>query len=475
MNDENAQYILLEARRIRIPMLAFRGEQPALSVYYGLVRFGPYELPVSYPKTILIVYPNKSEFREVAKRVKEALENGYKGYFPEGFASIFDLNVEFDLVAINPNKYTILDPQNTALEYYERFSEVSKTKNNDCFLMALINKVPQSLHESLYTEIKFLSTKNNVPSQIITYEVFSDEGLFKWSIFPLALQIFVKMGGTPFLLYNRLRIPEEETALIIGIGLSRISLGLKEIRYVGFALAFEPNGKWRLIRWSQQPYDRKNLPYMFEKLIRDVIDEVLRKYAVSTKRIHVIIHYSGKNISVAEEVNIKAACEQIKEMKGLEVMPYVVKINDSMYRLYDEANPCPDSSGLNTFLPWVGTTIKLKDDLYMLQTTGCVKVQTSCGAMRSRPNAFGSPSPILVSIKRLSGIQYELRDLDLVKSVLYMCRMNYVSVNNPVSRLPITVKYSRRLAYITSKFAASKNIDINAIVPQKIARTLWFV
>ena len=153
----------------------------------------------------------------------------------------------------------------------------------------------------------------------------------------------------------------------------------------------------------------------------------------------------------------------------------MVKINDSIYKLCDEDNPCPDSSGLNTFLPWVGTSIELKDGLYMLQTTGCVEVQAGHGGIRSRPNAFGSPSPLLISIKKLKGLRYELEDIELVKSVLYMCRMNYVSVNNPISRLPITVKYSRRLAYITSKFAISKNININAVIPQKIAQTLWFV
>ena len=471
--------LFLPGDYLRIPKLVFRGDEPALSPYYGLISFGPYEQPSAPPKTILLLYPEHDRFRRIALKIKDALEGGYKRYFPGGFTEIFGVDVDFDVSKLEYSKYNMHRPGNTAEEYRQKFAEVCSDAKA-CFPVMIMNKVPRGLYESLYTEAKYRFTIDGIPSQVATYETFSDENLFKWSIFPLALQIFVKMGGVPFLLYDRLEIPENEAAIIIGLGLSRLRLGGRELRYIGFALTFEVNGKWRLIKWSPQPYSRDRLPLMLRTLVNDVVDDVLSTYTVERpSKIHVIIHYSGKNISVAEEGAIKSACQRISQVQNIAVIPYVVKIQESMFRTYDEDNPCIDSTRHPTYLANVGTVVKLKEDLYILYTTGCVNVQTGRGEIVSRPNAHNAPSPLIISIKRLEGTHYELRDLELVKSVLYMSRMNYASINNPVSKLPISVKYSKILAYMTSRLAyklgESGIGDINSLVPQRLRQRLWFI
>ncbi len=471
--------LFLPGHYLSIPKLVFRGDVPALSPYYGLTVYGPYELPSNPPKTIVILYPNNDSFRDVATKIKDALEEGYKRYFPEGFTRIFDVDVSFEVIDTDINKYNMLKPETTAEEYYKKYVEVCSNVN-DCFPIIVMNKVPRGLYESLYTEVKYRFTIEGVPSQVVTYETFSDENLFRWSIFPLALQVFVKMGGIPFLLYDRLNISEDEVAMIIGVGLSKIRMQTREARYVGFALAFEANGRWRLIKWSPQPYSRDGLPHMLRTLIHDVVDDVLRNYAVEKpSKIHVIIHYSGKNISVAEENAVRNACQKIRQIQNIDVVPYVVKIQESMYRLYDEDSPCIDSNNQPTYLVKVGTAIRLKEDLYLLHTTGCVTVQTGKGDIKFKPNAHGAPSPLIVSIKRLQGVRYELDNVELVKSVLYMARMNYASINNPVSKLPISIKYSKVLAYITARIAykLSKDgiSDINSLIPERLKRILWFI
>jgi len=480
MSDPNLENILLlPGYNLDIPRLVFRGDAPAISPYYGLTIYGTYELPPKTPKIITLLYPNDYGFREVTKKIKEALEGGYRGYFPMGFKDIFQLDVDIEMMDMDSAKYDMLNPKTTAEAFYNRFTEACKDIDS-CFPVVLMNRIPRGLHESLYTEIKYKFTIEGIPSQAVTYEVFSDESLFKWSIFPLALQIFVKMGGTPFLLYDRLNVPEDEATMIIGVGLSKVPLQAKEERYVGFALAFEANGRWRLIKWNPQPYSKENLPHMLRRLIYDVIYDVLNKYVVGKPRkIHVIVHYSGKNVSVAEEDALRDACQRIGQVLGIDVIPYLVKTQESMYRLYSEDSHCFDHSGQPTYLVKVGTVIGLKEDLYLLQTTGCVPVQTSTGQITFRPSAHGAPSPIIVSIKRLQGVRYELNDIELVKSVLYMARMNYASINNPVSKFPISVKYSKRLAYMTARLAYRLSQvggnDINSLIPDKLKQVLWFI
>jgi len=478
-NGSLENVMFLPRYSLDIPRLVFRSDMPAHSPYYGLTTYGPYELPSQPPKTIVILYPNDSGFKDITAKIKDTLEKGYGGYFPRGFTGMFEVDMNFETIDIDSSKYNVLKPEATAEEFYEKYVEVCGDAY-ECFPVVVMNKVPAGLYESLYTEVKYRFIIEGIPSQVVTYETFSVEDLFKWSIFPLALQIFVKMGGIPFLLYDRLNVSENEITIIIGIGLSRIKLQTEEIRYVGFATVFESSGRWRLIKWSPQPYSRNMLPKMLKTLIRNVVDDVLNSYAVKKpSKIHAIIHYTGKNIGGDEEDAVRDACLKIGQVENINVIPYIVKVQESMYRIYDEDSPCIDKDGQPTHLVKVGTVIRMKDDLYLLHTTGCVAIQTGSGEIKFRPNAQGAPSPLIVSIKRLQGVNYELNDIELIKSVLYMARMNYISVNNPVSRLPISVRYSRMLAYITAKLAyrlgQAKSGNINDIIPDKLKRVLWFI
>ncbi len=471
--------LFLEGYQLKTPYLLFKGDSTALTPYYGLSVYGSYELPPKPPKSILILYPDSQHFKDIAEKIVKNLDNGFYKYFPRGFREIFEVDVDFDIIPVEYNKYHLDRPSTTTEAFYGKFIETCGDTRK-CFPIIFINKVPRGLYESSYINIKYRFTMEGIPTQVITYESFSDEKIYKWSIFPLALQIFVKMGGVPFLLHEHLSIPVNETAIIMGFGLTRIHLPDREVKYVGFALAFEINGRWRLIKWSPSPYSRDNLPQMLKKLLVDVLDKVIGEYAVNQpEKIHLIIHYSGKNVRVSEEDAIKSACLEIEKIHNITVIPYIVKIQPSMFRIYEEANECPDVMGRPTFLVNVGTVIKLKEDLYLLHTTGCVNVQTRSGEVISKPNAHGAPSPLIVSIKRLEGINYELEDKELIKSVFYMCRMNYAAINNPVSKIPITVKYSKLLAYLTLKLALKQsrnNIqDINLLVPQELKQKLWFI
>ena len=470
--------LFLSGFYFKIPYLLFKGDTPAISPYYGLSLYGPYELPPKPFKTILFLYPDSKNFEIIVNEVAKALENGYRRYFPNGFNKIFKLDIDIEKQKVEYNKYNLLDPDSTAEAYLETLKQVSRDIS-DCFPILMINKVPRGLYRSLYVSLKYRFTLEGLPSQIFTYETFSDREIFKWSIFPLALQIFVKMGGIPFLLRDRLKTPENESIIIIGIGVSRIHLMDKEVKYVGFALVFEASGRWRIIKWSSAPYIKGKLPQMIRKLIIDAVNDVVRSYAVKKpEKMHVIIHYSGKNIAVSEEGAIINACNKLKEIHKIPMIPYIVKIQPSIYRMFDENNLCFNSKGSSTYLVNVGTVIRLKEDLYLLHTTGCVKVQTARGII-SRPNTHGSPSPLIVSIKRLEDINYELNDNELIKSVFYMCRMNYVSINNPISRFPVSTKYSRLLAQITLKLTLGldeeKTEDINLLIPQELNRKLWFI
>ena len=91
--------------------------------------------------------------------------------------------------------------------------------------------------------------------------------------------------------------------------------------------------------------------------------------------------------------------------------------------------------------------------------------------------AKGSPSPILLSIKRIETptvSNNNLNELELIRSVLNMARINYISINNPYSKVPITIKYSKELANITARLSQINN-NIDPQIPDRLKRVLWFI
>jgi argonaute-like protein implicated in RNA metabolism and viral defense len=122
--------------------------------------------------------------------------------------------------------------------------------------------------------------------------------------------------------------------------------------------------------------------------------------------------------------------------------------------------------------PPIGLTLQLKPDIYLMFTSGyffgthtSVKVNIRRGLSRAR---------IISRHKEMELAKDELKlgDKELLATVFGMCRLNYSSVQNPVAREPITVRYSREIAWLSLRLSElGTNLDEDI----RIKKVMWFI
>jgi len=274
------------------------------------------------------------------------------------------------------------------------------------------------------------------------------------------------MGGVPYVLNRGIVSGESQdySVFIMGLGISQHPL--YKNRGVGFITVFDNKGAWYFMNAKTvlMRKDYEDLRVKLSELLRSAINEIYKLYG--NRNIILIIHYSGKDISSREENAIKDAINKVNESGGF-VAVYVLKIKDSNIAIWEMRN------GEYTYPP-VGTVFRLKQDLYLLVTSGCFNEdKTDCNIRR------GLSRPIIISRHRNiepegASEEFNITDRDLLATVFGMCRLNYNAVQNPVSREPITTRYSREIAWLTLRLKEDFDVDISG-VQNKLRYIMWFI
>jgi len=434
--------------------LLFQGSRATIHPYFGLVKWGPFMQPSEFEYEEVAIIGKDGRFLQ---HFKTHLSEGLGGKFPGGFNNIFktDLDLEF---------YQIDDEEDEEIIFDE-------FKSNGLFRrfpVVIIPKTPRSDYNSLYYRVKSKFLENGIPSQIFTRETTLDENTYSWSIFPLAIQIFAKMGGVPYVLAKRVIGEASDTTsriLVLGVGMS--SSPLERDRIAGFVTIYDENGQWLLSKVDTEKNPSKEVfASKLKEMILDAINISIKKLNVDLSRFSVLIHYSGKEMSGHEEETLWKAIQDAKDSLGVDVGVYVVKINNSNYIAASSISKC-HHNGLPTGLINTGTVFQLKD-FYLLFTTGCIpEFPNRRGEPSKNITKPSAPSPIIVSIKEIVENKRDMSPQNLISSVYAMCRMNYTSINNQLNRLPVTVKYSREIAWMTLRLGKMSN--------ERIEKVLWFI
>ncbi|MEM4323880.1 MAG: Piwi domain-containing protein [Candidatus Nitrosocaldaceae archaeon] len=436
---------------LELGRLMFGNNGIEFHAYQGLTKHGPYSQPKDEYEEISILYP--ANYEDLANKLKDVLENGLKPAFKYGFNNIFKTQVSI-------NKYKIKQT-NDYIELPEAlYEEFSKNGRSNRFPLILLEKTPKST-DSLYFRTKEIFLTKNIITQIITDEIVEDIDRLTWSIFPLSLQIYAKMGGIPYILYEPLGSNLNIKTILLGIGLSKNRMN----QYIGFALLFGEQGEWKILKTNAITINnneelKSQLSKMFRQIIDNSIVEIKQRYYRSTQHpIHIVIHYSGKQISKEEEERIKEAINNNNEYAT------IIRIKESDYIVRNEDSICI-INGSKTYMPMVGSYLEIEENYYLLFTTGCIQLKSERFRLTSK-----KPRPIILTFTPINyQLDHKYRKF-LLNSVFYMCRMNYSSINNPVNKFPITIKYAQEIAYMLSKISRNNYINYANI----IQNSLWFI
>lgn len=431
----SAQYLtgeLLQQPRLRFSASSHQAQHH--NARQGLRLHGPYDAQRLAKDRVrcAIIYPN--HLSQVKDIVVSGLTNG-NGQFG-GFRSLFRIPLEF-------TQQRTISSEN-ADEVQKVVTTILIDQRPDIFVIITSNS-----NEALYRSTKAILLGNGIPSQVIRVETVRNPRGLSWSLENIALQIYAKVGGTPWTVMSSSRDRE----LVLGV--SR-ALDKNRNMVVGFVTLFTHDGDYQLLcSLSPRPTEWEKLDEYREALAQLIVD-AYREYTRQQGTPSALIIHLCKQPGKFREV---AAVEQAMQTLGQSIPFALLHLNDdTSYRLFDTAHP--------TFVPRPGIKVELNRYTALLFLDGRVPDGTGQEIRRKR----GVPRVLEVYLDRRSTIDAG-EFPRLVQQVFDFARVNWRGFN--AQAIPATLNYSYLVARLVSEIGAK---DWNAIANQVSLRDkAWFL
>lgn len=273
----------------------FGNRQQDNSQFQGIKKFGPFSKvnADSLKSKICFIYKNNE--KNFSYKLYNALEGKTYSTFL-GMEKMF----QFPL-----NKNTVLG--RGVDEYTEDSINIiiSELKMNfpDSFIVPILivpwNKENATFEQQkLYYKLKYLFLVNKMPSQFISAAKVMNDNILKWSVSSLAIQIFSKLGGSPWIV-----IPKTNNCLIIGIGQTyKRNENSKINRFFSYSILTDTTGLFKGIRILANTNNPDDYAYNLSKSIKEIVEEYNNDY--SSFVIHTSFRMKNKDIKIIKKLLI---------------------------------------------------------------------------------------------------------------------------------------------------------------------------
>lgn len=391
--------------------------------FRGIRRYGPYDggqLPISRVNCG-IIFP--SRYSDVKETIKTGMLEG-EGFF-KGFKSLFRIPLDFTFEREYAN----------SLELRRALRNIPR----DCDFVFVI--LPQ-YNVDEYSFVKKELLLNGILNQIVTGDKIrkrKSDGSLVWTLTNIALSMYAKLGGIPWLIDAR----KDRKELIIGVSRVQDTSG----KYVaGFVTLFSQFGDYLFLE-SRSPvveWDK------YLEGLRELIVDAFIEYLGNEGEPDVLILHFHKNPGRKE---IEAVTTALNELK-IDIPYALVHLNEySNYRLFDTA--------MSNFVPERGLKVNLSPIQALLLVDGNIN---------GKRNRMGTPHPLEIRLDKRSTIERNEFPY-LVKQVYDFSYVNWRGFNARSS--PVTVNYPRLIAKLVLTVGPSNwnNVLANGRLKDKA----WFL
>ncbi len=380
----------------------------------GVTLYGPYDSQ-RFGKdrvTACLIYPQGLE-RE-RDFVKEGLIRG-NGAF-DGFQSLFRIPIDF-------------------IGERRAKSEVGSDLRGE--IQAIFRGAPPDIvilltsrrNEAIYRMAKAQSLGNGIPSQVVTAEKLANRDQVQWMLGDIALQIYAKVGGTPWTVLST--SPQNELVL----GVSR-AVDRQRNLVVGFVTLFTHDGDYQfLYSLSPRPSEWSRLNEYRDSLAQLIVEAYTEYEKQQDAPTSLVVHLCKRPGKYREIAAVEQALQTIGD-----TVPYaLVHLNDDTnYRLFDTAHP--------TCVPETGIKVNLSCHSALLFLDG--RPPGTRGGMRKRR---GVPRVLEVVMDRRSTMSID-EFPRLVRQVFEFARVNWRGFN--AQAIPATLNYSYLVARLVAEIGA---------------------
>jgi hypothetical protein len=383
----------------------------------GLRLYGPYDAQRLAKDRVrcALLYPK--QLTKLKDLVVGGLTNGNSQF--TGFKRLFRIPIEF----IDEKPLTNENPSDVEQAVRRMFSD----HRPDLFVLITTNR-----NEVLYRSTKALLLGNGIPSQVIRAETIHNPRGVSWSLENIALQIYAKVGGTPWTVSTASRSRE----LVVGV--SR-ALDRNRNMVVGFVTLFTNDGDYQLLySLSPKPTTWEKLDEYRDALSRLIV-EAYQEYSSQQGDPSAVIIHLCKRPGKFREV---AAVERAMQTLGQNIPFALLHLNDdTSYRLFDTAH--------QTYVPRPGIKVDLNRYTALLFLDGRIPDAMGQEVRRKR----GVPRVLEVYLDRRSTMNPD-EFPRLVQQVFEFARVNWRGFN--AQAIPATLNYSYLVARLVSQIGADQ-------------------
>ena len=420
----------------------------------GLVRNGPYSSRTSFNSSPRIcVVAEVSEQGDVEKFLYMFFEGMEGSIYSKGFRGLFAMN------PTQPTFFLARDGSPSAYRKAVQQAVEAAAADGTPWDLAFV-QVREStrmlrgdFNPYLVTKASFLG--HQIPVQAFRLETMrqSDASL-PYSLRNMALGVYAKLGGTPWLLKSS---PTTTHELVVGLGSAWASAGRlgDRQRLVGITSLFSGDGSYHLHTLSRAaPIDE------YQQAVTDSVVNAIERIRHARNwskgdQVRLVFH-AFKPFRNKEAEAVLSIASSLPDFDIQTAFVHVIA--DSPYTLFDEHNN--GRNGRGRMVPSRGPIIEVGDRQALVLATGAAELK--------RPGA-GMPRPLLLELHGKS----TFTDLSYLADQVFQFASHSWRGFLP-AEMPVTVGYSQQIARLLSRLR-----DVTCWSPDslygKIGFTRWFL
>jgi len=464
-NGDGFTFQISKKSTVEFPMLQLESPRYLFDVSFtktdpspikGLAQFGPYDygkfFEVSHPKILIVCHKSSSgAFTQFLGRLKDGFSEAPT--FTQGMLKLYRLHaMDFHFVEIDSY---------IKESYMAAIKDAVELPNKD-FDIAIIETKEEfkknSPSEDIYWLAKSYLLKHGITVQFIKEANARNP---KFILDSCALQMYAKLGGTPWILPSSPNIAHE---LVIGIGSTlirdNIYAGSQQHKMVGITTFFNADGKYIFSNRS------KEVAYQdyFQELLTSLkgsIDTISNEQAWSEGEIVRIIFHVFKPM---KDLEVEVVGQLVAQYPQYDIKFAFVSFGEHHpYVVFDL-----DQRGLSSrytnhvkgkLTPARGTNLLLEPGVCLLQLKGPEDVKT---------DRQGFTGPLLIRIHRKSTFT------DATYIVQQVYRLTNISYRTfKPSQLPVTLFYASLITEQLNKLKSVEGWDASFI--KTLRNRKWFI
>ena len=431
--NNNSSMLQIESNRLGVKKYVFGNDNGDISQFKGILNYGPY-LP--YTGNPIICFVFRSNEKPLSHTLYHAL---YGKTYPtfKGMGKMFNFNMDKNnVIGISVDDYSENNVNNL-------INEIKQKSNGrpiiPIIIVPWIKETATTEQSKLYYNMKHKLIKERIASQFVGIPRINNYDNLKWSVASIGLQIFTKLGGSPWCMEV-----SKNKCLIIGIGQShKKDVNNKIERYYSYSIMTDSSGIFKNIKILSANTDK---------------NEYLNGLVINLKNLilNEICHYDNIVIHTSfrlRKVEIQKINEIIASLKEETNKQFMV------IRFSDKHDYIGFNLSSNSKTPYESSLIKINKNEYLIWFEGLSS---------SKPNLTTRISPPLhLTIDYPQKTDYD-NSKAYLQDALNLSGANWRGFNAKTT--PISILYAHLLSTFLGKFEEYNldEINIEELTP-------WFI